>query len=61
MGIVLDEYLRNVWEKILLLWKKVDIYLLLYSFLFVKYVLNVLRIDIIKLIEDKEEKIEKLK
>lgn len=61
MGIVLDEYLRNVWEKILLLWNKVDIYLLLYSFLFVKYVLNVLRIDIIKLIEDKEEKIEKLK
>lgn len=61
MGIVLDEYLRNVREKILLLWKKVDIYLLLYSFLFVKYVLNVLRIDIIKLIEDKEEKIEKLK
>lgn len=60
MGIVLDEYLRNVWEKILL-WNKVDIYLLLYSFLFVKYVLNVLRIDIIKLIEDKEEKIEKLK
>lgn len=61
MGIVLDEYLRNVWEKILLLWNKVDIYLLLYSFLFVKYVLNVLRIDVIKLIEDKEEKIEKLK
>lgn len=61
MGIVLDEYLRNVWEKILLLWNKVDIYLLLYSFLFVKYVLIVLRIDIIKLIEDKEEKIEKLK
>lgn len=61
MGIVLDEYLRNVWEKILLLWNKVDVYLLLYSFLFVKYVLNVLRIDIIKLIEDKEEKIEKLK
>lgn len=60
MGIVLDEYLRNVWEKILL-WNKVDIYLLLYSFLFVKYVLNVLRIDVIKLIEDKEEKIEKLK
>lgn len=61
MGIVLGEYLRNVWEKILLLWNKVDIYLLLYSFLFVKYVLNVLRIDVIKLIEDKEEKIEKLK
>lgn len=59
-GIVLDEYLRNVWEKILL-WNKADIYLSLHSPSPVKHVPNVPRTDITKSTEDKEEKTEKPK